>query len=236
MKYIIFSFIISSFLFCNVDLISAQENQSPDIKTIGPVEMVRPTENERAMEAYNAGTEFMNQNRLAQAEYYLKEAIDLDPEFVDAIDHLGIVYRRLNRLEEAEEMYLRSIGLNDRNKLPFLNLAIVYRLQGRLNDALQLYRKVVEIDQNDPEGYYGIGQLFFIVDNYDVSLPYFYKALELYISQNSSLVYDACYFLGIIHFRKNEFDDALIFLEEARNGFPNDETIEQMINEIRNQR
>ena len=243
MKYII---MVSLFLLGNGNMIAAedQDNQSRyitdyesmDVKTLDPVEMARPTESEMASAAYNTGTYFMRQNRLEEAESYLKEAIDLDPEFVDAMDHLGIVYRRQNRLEEAEKIYLRSIGLNDKNKVPFINLAIIYRIQGRLNDALELYRKVIEINQNDPEGYYGIGELFFIVDNYEVSMPFFDKALELYISMNSSLVYDVYYYKGIIHFRKNEFVEALKYLEEAKIGNPNNETIESIINEIRNRR
>lgn len=244
MKRTIFQLCFLCFFLGNVDIICAQDqdnqsrhitgNEIMDIITIDPVEMTSPTENEKARAAYNAGTEFMRQNRLGEAENYLKEAIDLDPEFVDAMDHLGVVYRRQNRLEEAEEIYLRSIGLNDKNKVPFLNLAVVYRIQGRLNDALGLYRKVIEINQNDPEGYYGIGELFFIVGNYEVSMPFFDKALELYISLNSSSVYDVYYYKGMIHFRKNEFDEALRYLEEAKIGNPNNETIESTINEIRN--
>ena len=246
MKHIILSIMFSLFLLSNVDIICAQaqdnqsryitDNEIMDIRTIDPVEMASPTENGKAREAYNIGTEFMRQNRLVEAEKYLKEAIDLEPEFVDAMDHLGILYRRQNRLEEAEEIYLRSIGLNDKNKVPFLNLAVVYRIQGRLNDALGLYRKVVEINQNDPEGYYGIGELFFIVGNYEVSMPFFDRALELYISLNSSLVYDVYYYKGMIHFRKNEFDEALKYLEEAKIGNPNNEAIERTINEIKNGR
>ncbi|MDR0321473.1 MAG: tetratricopeptide repeat protein [Treponema sp.] len=246
MKKIIFSVVVFLFLMENVGIVSAEDQDSQsrymtdqgavDVRTIDPTEMVRPSENERARTLYNMGTDFMRQNRLEEAENYLREAIALDPEFVDAMDHLGIVYRRQNRLEEAEEMYLRSIGLNDKNKVPFMNLAVVYRIQGRLNDALGLYRKVIEINQNDPEGYYGIGELFFIAGSYEIAMPFFDRALELYINLSSSLVYDVYYYKGMISYIRNEFDDALRYLEEARIGNPNNETIERIINEIRNRR
>jgi tetratricopeptide (TPR) repeat protein len=244
MKPIILSIAMYSLLFCYLPTLNAQsqDNQSGyateyenmDIKTIGPTAMVSPTKNEKAMIAYNNGTSLMYQNRLDEAEILLKEAIDLDPFFIDAIDHLAIVYRKQNRFEKAEEMYLKSIELNDKNIVPFLNLAVIYRIQSRLNDAFQLYRHVVQVHPNDPEGYFGIGTIFYIVGNYENSMPFLDKAIELYIDQNSSLVYDAFYYKGMIYYRINEYDEALRCLEEAKKGNSNNEALEKIINEIRN--
>jgi tetratricopeptide (TPR) repeat protein len=240
MKYTVF-FLVSMFIVNNTVIINAQDNQSRymseyetlNIKPIEPVEMVSPSENEAAMMAYNIGTYYMRENRLIEAERYLKEAVDLDPVFVDAMDHLGLVYRRQNRIEEAEMIYLKSIALNDRNKVPFINLAVVYRIQGRLNDAFQLYRHLVQIIPDDPEGYYGIGEIFYIVGDYENSMPFFYKAVELYIDLNSPYVYDAFYYLGMIYYEIEDYDEALKYLQEARKGNPNNEALENTIDEIR---
>jgi len=212
------------------------EYENMDIRTIPPTDMVSPTKNERAMIAYNIGTYLMYQNRLTEAEEYLKEAVYLDPEFVDAMDHLGVVYRRLNRLRESEEMYLRSIELNKINKVPFLNLAVVYRLQNKLNEAFQLYLHVVQTHPNDPEGYYGMGEMFYIVGNYETSHVFFDRAIELYIEMNSTLVYDAFYYKGMIYYRTGDYDRALMYLTEARKGNPNNATLENAINDIMNSR
>ena len=207
---------------------------SMDIKVIEPlVPMVAPTENEEARLAYNFGTLCLRENRLEEAERYLKRAIDLDPLFVDAMDHLGMVYRRQNRLAEAEEIYLRSIGINKENKVPYLNLAIVYRMQNRFGEAFELYRTLVQLDQNDPEGYYGMGTLFFIVRDYENAMVFFDMAIQLYISQNSPYVYDAYYYKGMILYYQNKYEEALMYLQEARKGNPNNATIENTINEIR---
>ena len=244
MKNIILPIAVFSFLFSSISILNveSQDNSSRymteyeymDIKTIDPSEMVSPTENERAMMAYNIGTYLMRQNRLDEAENLLKEAIDLDPVFIDAIDHLGLVYRKQNRLDEAERNYLKSIELNDKNRVPFLNLAVVYRLQGRLNDAFQLYRHVTQIYPDDPEGYYGIGEIFFIVGDNENAMTFIDKAINLYIGLNSLLVYDAFYYKGMLCYRMAEYDEALKYLEEARKGNPNNETLERTINEIKN--
>jgi tetratricopeptide (TPR) repeat protein len=220
-------------------MVKSQENQSEinnQIKPIDSVDMVRPTANAQAMTAYNMGTILLYQNRLDEAEKLLKEAISLDPEFVDAIDHLGLVYRRQNRMDEAEKMYLRSIELNKENVVPFINLAVIYRLQNKLNEAFQLYRHVAQIQPNYPEGYYGIGEIFFIVGNLENAMAFFDKAIELYNEVNSPTVYDAYYYKGMLYYYTEEYEEALTYLEEARKGNPNNETLKNTINEIRNKK
>ena len=243
MKKLAFSILVISLLAVNTAIINAQsqdkhdvyvnEIESLNIKLLDPVDMISPSKNEDAMMAYNIGSFYMYQNRTNEAEKYLKEAVDLDPNFVDAYDHLGIVYRRQNRFSEAEAMYLKSIELNDRNKVPFINLAIIYRIQNRLNDAFQLYMHVVQILPDDPEGYYGIGELLFITDDYENSMMFFDAAIELYIELNSPYVYDAYYYKGLIYYYAEEYNEALRYLEEAGKGNPNNETLERVIRDIR---
>jgi tetratricopeptide (TPR) repeat protein len=213
------------------------ETEAMNIKVVGPEQaIVAPSKIEQAMQAYTMGSRFLSENKLDEAEKYLKEAVNLDPAFVDAMDHLGMVYRRQNRLDDAEEMYLKSIEINDKNLVPYQNLAVVYRLKNRLNDALELYKKMITIDENNPEPYYGIGELFYIVEDYERSMPFFDKAIELYISQNSMVVFDAFYYKGMIYYRMNKYDEALKYLEEAQKGNPNNATIERVIDEIKNKK
>jgi tetratricopeptide (TPR) repeat protein len=214
----------------------ATEYESMDIKTEFSSPMVAPSKNEKAISTYNIGTQFLLENKLTEAEKYLTEAIELDPLFVDAMDHLGIVYRRQERLSEAEGIYLKSIEINNKNKTPYQNLAIVYRMQNRLNDAFEQYKKIIQIDPDDPESYYGIGELFYIVGDYNNSMPFIDKAIELYIDLNSPYVYDAFFYKGMMYFRMNNYEEALKYLEEARKGNPNNIMLEETIDEIKNKK
>jgi tetratricopeptide (TPR) repeat protein len=204
------------------------------VESIGLSETANPADKEAAMTAYNIGTYYMRENKFNDAEKYLKEAVDLDASFIDAIDHLGFVYRRQNRLEEAEKIYLKSIKLNDKNKVPFINLAVICKLQGRMDEAVQLYSYLIQILPNDPEGYYGLGEVFYITGHDEKSIQFFDMALKLYMDLNSPLVYDVFFYKGLICYRNNKYDEALKYLEEARKGNPNNETLENTIYEIKN--
>ncbi|MDR2754349.1 MAG: tetratricopeptide repeat protein [Planctomycetaceae bacterium] len=206
---------------------------SMDIKLVNNQPMVAPSQNIQAYVAYKKGTKLLDEYKLDEAEKYLKKAIQLDPLFVDAMDHLGLVYRRQNRLDDAKEIYLKSITINDKNLVSYQNLAIVYRLQNKLDEAFELYIKMIRIDENNPEPYYGIGELFFITADYEKALAFFDKALELYVDQNSPLVYDVFCYKYSIYYKTKNYDEALKYLEVIKKNDPNDTIIETLIKEIK---
>ncbi|MDR0464326.1 MAG: tetratricopeptide repeat protein [Treponema sp.] len=227
-------FILLLLLFFGVSAVTVRsQDGGMTIFTIDPDPMVREPVSEEAMSAYVTGSNLMSQNRLEEAERYLLRALELDPEFVDAMDHLGIVYRRLNRLPEAEMMYLRSIRTNDSNRVPYINLAVVYRMQGRLNDAFELYRKLIEIDSNDPEGYFGIGTIFFLVENFEASLVFFDAAIAIYSAYNSPYIYHAYHYKGLIYYYMKNYEEALWYLQEVQNSDMNVDGLTDIINDIR---
>jgi tetratricopeptide (TPR) repeat protein len=195
-------------------------------------EMVSPTENKEAMEAYNKGTYLLRQNRFEEAEKYFFKAIELDNKYVDAIDHLGLVYRHMKKYEDSEKMYLLSIEINPNNTVPYINLAIVYRLQGRYEDARQSYLKAQKIDTNDPEPYFGIGVLYQIVGMYEMSMSFINIAIQKYIDINSNLICDAYYVQGNNYYFIDEFDTALKYYKAALIYYPNDKEIQKRISEI----
>jgi tetratricopeptide (TPR) repeat protein len=93
------------------------------------------------------GTFNIYSENLRKVEQYLLKAIELDPNYVDAIDRLGLAYRNQK---------ICGVGIMPNNTVPYINLAIVYRFQGRLEDARQTYLKAIKIDENYPYSYYGI--------------------------------------------------------------------------------
>jgi tetratricopeptide (TPR) repeat protein len=186
------------------------------------------------MDAYNLGTSLLHQNRLEEAEIFLLKAIELDNDFVDAIDHLGLAYRRLQRYDDSEKMYLLSIEKNPNNMVPYLNLAIVYRFQWRYEDARQIYLRAQKIDENDPEPYFGIGVLYQLAGQYDNSVTFINFAIQKYIEKESSLLCDALYVQGNNYYYMEEYDEALKYYKIALLYYPDSDEILNKINEIEN--
>jgi tetratricopeptide (TPR) repeat protein len=210
---------------------AGQENEPADTKMILQ-EQVAPSSNKEAMEAYNIGTRLLGENELSKAESYLKKAIALDPLFVDAMDHLGIVYRRQKKYRQAEAIYLKSLEINANNPVPYINLALVYRDQNRLNDAFESYKKLIAIKPNDPEPYYGMGELYRMSEDYENAILSFATAVEKYKLINSEYIYDAYYYLGIIYYEMERYDDALRYLNMVKEKYPKNTQLLNLIKEI----
>jgi tetratricopeptide (TPR) repeat protein len=202
-----FSFIL--FITISTFNIFSEDIRRSEDTTIITLEMVSPTEIIEAMEAYNKGTNLLRQNKFEEAEIYFLAAIELDNKYVDAIDHLGLVYRHMKKYEDSEKMYLLSIEINPNNSVPYINLAVVYRLQGRYEDAKQLYLRAQKIDTDDPEPYFGIGVLYQIVERYETSIDFINIAIQKYIEKESILVCDAYYIQGNNYYYLERFDEAL---------------------------
>jgi predicted Zn-dependent protease len=48
---------------------------------------------------------------------HLKQALELLPDDVNIIEHMGDVYVKLNKTKEAEEMYNRVLKIDPKNSL-----------------------------------------------------------------------------------------------------------------------
>jgi tetratricopeptide (TPR) repeat protein len=191
------------------------------------------SDNDEARQAYVKGTKLMIENRFEEAEPYLSQAVKLDPSFMEALDHLGIVYRRLKKYEEAEKVYLRSVELNDRNSSAYINLALVYRDLDRPSDAFNMFKKAHKIDGDDPEPYFGMGALCQSLEDYEQSKTYLSYAIDLYRKSKSERVYDAFYNQGINHYALKEYDEALECFSHVIKVYPDDENTLKFIAEIK---
>jgi Tfp pilus assembly protein PilF len=46
---------------------------------------------------------------------YLKQALEILPDDINIIEHMGDVYVKLNKIKEAQEMYSRALKIDPKN-------------------------------------------------------------------------------------------------------------------------
>jgi tetratricopeptide (TPR) repeat protein len=74
--------------------------------------------------------------RLQEAQDYIKQAVNLEPNNYAFLDSLGWVYFRLNRLEDAEKQLTRSVQMMPKDPTIHDHLGDVYSKQGKLREAI----------------------------------------------------------------------------------------------------
>jgi len=111
----------------------------------------------RAEQHYALGRTHKARNELPEAEHAYREALRLQPEYLDAWVSLGILLRSLERLAEAEECQRRALQLDPRSFLALLNLGTVLTSRSRFAEAAGFFRRALEINPLSAKAHCNLG-------------------------------------------------------------------------------
>ncbi len=190
------------------------------------------SEDEEATDLYEEGSIFMRDGDYNMAIKFLSKAVEMDPEFIDAMDHLAISYRRAGDDESAIFWYKKSIDLAPENITAINNLALVYMYKKEYNTAVEYYLLSIKIAPEDPEGYYGLGNLLYSVGQYQKSITYMEKACMLYQEIDSPYFYDGIHILGLNYYYLEDYQNAHDLLVMLNHIYSDEVWFQELMAEI----
>ncbi len=127
-----------------------------------------------------AGAEHWRSDRLADAEATLKKALRKNPNNVDAMRFLAMVYHGQNRkLSDAEALLRNATRIAPDFHQAFNNLGKVLIDNGKWQDAIQCYQKLVELKPNDDTAWAGLGRSFTLSGRIEQAIGAYEKSLTL---------------------------------------------------------
>ena len=94
-----------------------------------------------------------------EAADMLNQALDEDPELIDAHQMLGNLELEAERPELAAAHFERALALDDRNQPSLFGLATAHRLLDRTDDALLGYRRLLEVAGQDSKATLAIADI-----------------------------------------------------------------------------
>jgi superkiller protein 3 len=101
---------------------------------------------DEAKAAYTAAMQAVSEGNAEAAISDFRRALKLYPQYLRALNDLGVLYLKLNRFDEAAAIFNRAIALNKRFYHPRLNLGVVYNRQGKFREAVEvlepLYKEI----------------------------------------------------------------------------------------------
>jgi tetratricopeptide (TPR) repeat protein len=129
---------------------------------------------------YNLAYVYVQKKDWTSAEASYKKALELKPDYSDALTSLARMYQESGQPQKAMELMSQGSAGSD-PKAQF-NLGVMLMNQNKDEEALAAFQKAVELDPASTEAYFYIGTRSLQLGK----LPESVAALEKYISMNPS--------------------------------------------------
>ena len=130
---------------------------------------------------FQLGIAYERVKKLDRCEVYFRKAIELRPDFAEAMNYLGYTWAENEiRLFEAQELIEQAVALDPSNAAYLDSLGWVYFKLDKLNKALRYQLKAIEfVDEPDPVMYEHLGDMYLHINKYQKAKQAYTKALQI---------------------------------------------------------
>ncbi len=97
---------------------------------------------------YEKARLFQKSGRLQEAKRLYEETLSLDPDYLDALNNLGVIHIHDKNYSAARAFFAKAIRLKSDYVDAYYNLACLHALKGELTQSLSHLKKAVSLDQS----------------------------------------------------------------------------------------
>ena len=127
------------------------------------------------------GKSLIKLNKLSEAKFFFEKALELRPDFADALSNLAIVEHKLGNLDQAVRLYKKVVALDSNYALESENkvLSVIYFFsQGDMQKALEILNILVKKNPKDALLFNMLGGCFASLGQAEMAIKNYQKALE----------------------------------------------------------
>ena len=125
----------------------------------------------------------VGQDELEAAINHHKKSIEINPDYAEGYNNLGIAFQKLGLFEEAIKNFAPTYN----------NLGVALKCLNKLDEALMNSKKAIELDPKFADAHNNIGEILEGLGNLEEAYKFYKKAIKL--KSNYS---EAYYNLGIL--------------------------------------
>ena len=144
-----------------------------------------------------------------------RERLAKNPQDVNALIDLGVIYRNTGENEKAVEQLSKAIELDPNREEIYYELSIIYQKAGQTKKAINELDKAIERAPNYEYAHYRLGMLYLETHQTEQAIEAFVTALGI-----SPLSADTHFFLGQAYEEQRDYESALREYEEALRFVP----------------
>ena len=148
--------------------------------------------------------------QLNEAVRLIESSLRTNPEHVEALNNLGVAYRRMGRLEDAMAAHRRAVELSPKSATAHNNLGTDLHALSRFEEARRHYETAIALDPSSAEAHRNLGATLTELGRLDEAARPIQRSLELF-PQSA----DAHHSLGTVMLKAGRSDDAIRHFNEA---------------------
>jgi tetratricopeptide (TPR) repeat protein len=169
-----------------------------------------------AADFYENGTYFLSIRSYDAAARDLRQAVQLQPDFPEAHNRLGVALMRKGQFADAAEEFRTAVGQRGgRYPTAQYNLGFVLQQQRQSEQAVEAYRAAIDANGGDyPDAYYQIGSVLLETPARAAEAA---EAFRKAIEQNKGRDPEAHYRLGFALVQQKDYAGAEVAFREAVN-------------------
>jgi len=133
-----------------------QEQERPASGTVSAARLQHKVPS-KARKEFEKGLEAARKNDSAAAIGHFAKATELDPDFMEAHNNLGVQHLKCDGNETALEEFQKAVELDPAALSPHVNLALVLLRMDRPSDAEAAARKAIRLDGSNENARYCLG-------------------------------------------------------------------------------
>jgi TolA-binding protein len=179
-----------------VDFLPPEELRGLRTREIDEQTVVAMYMNNRAVEALVAG-------RIDDAYAWAREAVRHDPQFLGALNTLGVVYLRRNALAQAAAVFSHVLERDADNLTALANLAGAYARDGRIEESRAMQLRLVKLEPQPPLHDFNLGLAAMKQQDYRTAKEMFER--EVARADDSAEFH---YWLGLAHYGLGNVEEA----------------------------
>jgi len=119
------------------------------------------------------------QKPLNAAIFHLRRAVELDPEYVEAWNDLGLHYAKEHDYEKAREALAKAVALRGEPYQNY-NLALVLVKLEKPEEAVEYFREALRMDPKMKEAHWNLGAALESIDRLEDAMEHWNEAARLY--------------------------------------------------------
>lgn len=109
----------------------------------------------------NYGMALYGEGKKDESLQYINKAVELNPEYYDAVNNRGNVLSSMGKIKEALPDYLKCTKMQPDNVNGLCNLGITYAILNKTDEAIQAFNRVLTLSPQNAQGHFNRGLLYY---------------------------------------------------------------------------